>query len=70
MDTHSIKIALTENGKLLLKDLPFKKGDRVEVTIVEKKEKEFKTGSLKGTVIEYEEPFESATSNEDWEVLN
>ena len=70
VDTHWIETALIENGKLLLKNLPFKKGDEVEVMIVEKKQKKFKSGSLKGTVIEYDEPFEAATSNEDWEVLN
>ena len=70
MDTHWIETALIENGKLLLKNLPFKKGDEVEVIIVEKKQKKSKLGSLKGTVIEYEEPFEAATSDEDWEVLN
>ena len=69
METHRIETALRENGKLSLKNLPFKKGDEVEVVIVEKKQKKVKAGSLKGTVIKYEKPFESATSDEDWEVL-
>ena len=69
MDTHRIETALIENGKLSLKNLPFKKGDEVEVMIMEKKKK-VKSGSLKGTVIEYEEPFEAAALEEDWEVLS
>ena len=36
MNTHRIETALTENGKLFLQDLPFNKGDKVEVTIVER----------------------------------
>jgi len=69
MDTHRIETALIENGKLLLKNLPFKKGDEVEVMIIEKNQKKVESGSLKGTVIEYEEPFEAAILDEDWEVL-
>lgn len=69
MDTHRIETALIENGKLSLKNLPFKKGDEVEVMIIEKKKK-VKPGCLKGTVIEYAEPFESAALDEDWEVLS
>ncbi|MGB5636570.1 MAG: hypothetical protein WBM44_29955 [Waterburya sp.] len=70
MNAHRIETALTENGKLSLKDLPFKKGDQVEIVIVERNPKQkIVTKGLKGTVLKYEEPFESATSDEDWEVL-
>lgn len=34
MNAHRIKTVLTENGKLLLQNLPFKKGDEVEVIIL------------------------------------
>ncbi len=71
MNAHRIKTALTENGKLSLQDLPFKKGDEVEVIILERSSSKIISDShpLKGTVIRYDDPFEPATSAEDWEVL-
>ncbi|MDJ0692580.1 MAG: hypothetical protein QNJ41_29370 [Xenococcaceae cyanobacterium MO_188.B32] len=48
-----------------------KKGDEVEVIILERNSSKTVSDSypLKGTVISYEEPFEPATSPDDWEVL-
>ena len=71
MNAHRIETALTENGKLSLQNLPFKKGDEVEIIILKRSslKNESKLDSLRGTVISYEEPFEAATSPEDWEVL-
>ena len=71
MNAHRIETALTENGKLSLQNLPFKKGDKVEVIILERNSSKIVADSdpLKGTVISYEDPFESATSPDDWEVL-
>jgi hypothetical protein len=73
MNAHRIETALTENGKLLLQNLPFKKGDEVEVIILERSSSSSKNNPdshpLKGTVICYDDPFEPATSAEDWEVL-
>ena len=34
MNAHRIETALTENGKLSLQNLPFKKGDEVEIIIL------------------------------------
>ena len=71
MKVHRIETALTEKGKLSLQNLPFKKGDEVEIIILERSSS--KTTSdcdpLKGTVIRYDDPLEPATSHEDWEVL-
>ena len=71
MNAHRIETALTENGKLSLQNLPFKKGDEVEVIILERSSSKTISDShpLKGTVIRYDDPFEPATSAEDWEVL-
>ena len=71
MNAHRIETALTENGKLSLQNLPFKKGDKVEIIILERNSSKIVSDSyhLKGTVISYEEPFEAATSSDDWEVL-
>lgn len=69
MNAHRIETALTENGKLSLQNLPFKKGDEVEIVIIERNhQKTMNSHSLKGTVIEYNEPLEAATLDEDWEV--
>ena len=71
MNTHRIETALTENGKLSLQNLPFKKGDEVEVIILERSSSKTISNSypLKGTVIRYDDPFEPTTSPEDWDVL-
>ena len=67
MNTHRIETTLKENGKLSLQNLPFKKGDEVEIIILERKSFEITADSypLQGTVISYEEPFEPATSADD-----
>jgi hypothetical protein len=71
MNAHRIETALTENGKLSLQNLPFRKGDEVEIIILERNSSktDLNSASLRGTVISYEDPFEPATSPEDWEVL-
>ncbi len=71
MNAHRIETSLTENGKLVLQNLPFNKGDEVEIIILERNYTKIapKSHPLKGTVISYEDPFESATAAEDWDVL-
>ncbi len=71
MNAYRIETALTENGKLSLQNLPFKKGDEVKVIILERSSSKTISDShtLKGRVIRYDNPFEPATSAEDWEVL-
>ena len=71
MNAHRIETALTENGKLSLQNLPFKKGDKVEIIILDRSSSKTAPNSypLKGTVLRYDNPFEPATSPEDWEVL-
>lgn len=69
MNPHRIEIELTDNGKLLLQNLPFNKGDEVEIIILERNSAKIAPNSypLKGTVVSYEEPFEPATSGDEWE---
>ena len=71
MNTHRIETSLTENGKLVLQNLPFNKGDDVEIIILERNSAKIPPEShpLKGTVISYEDPFEPATAAEDWDAL-
>lgn len=69
MNAHRIETALTENGKLSLQNLPFRKGDEVEVIILErslgKSDSDFYP--LKGTVIRYDEPFEPTICSSECE---
>jgi hypothetical protein len=71
MNAHRIETALTENGKLSLQNLPFKKGDEVEIIILDRSSSKTTTDSypLRGTVLRYDDPFEPATCAEDWEAL-
>lgn len=78
MNAHKIEAVLTEDGKLVLNELPFQAGDAVEVIILERADKSQKTESiasdahlypLRGSVIQYDEPFESAVPVEDWDAL-
>ena len=72
MNAHCIETSMTENGKLVLQNLPFNKGDEVEIIILERNSTKIAPAShpLKGTVISYEDPFEPATVTEDWDALN
>ena len=72
MNSHRIKTAITENGKLSLQNLPFKKGDEVEIIIKQQKIETIDSEDfpLKDTVIHYEDPFEPAISPEEWNVNN
>lgn len=71
MKAHRVEVTLTENGALNLKDLPFQAGESVEIIILsnQSSQQQQNPRSLKGTVIQYEQPFELAVSSEDWEAL-
>ena len=71
MKAHRVEITLTENGALNLKDLPFRAGESVEIIILENQssQQQVNQPNLKGTVIQYEQPFEPAIPLEDWEAL-
>lgn len=67
MNAHRIETALTENGKLSLQNLPFKKGDEVEIIILDRSSSKTNTDSypLRGTVIRYDNPLEPIAMPED-----
>ncbi len=71
MKTHRIETTLTENGTLLLKDLPFRAGESVEIIVIKlpSHPSESNLYPLRGTVISYDDPFEPAVPLEDWEAL-
>lgn len=80
MKAHKVKAVLAEDGILVLKSLPFQAGDEVEAIVLKcdrtdqnqilKEKSESNLYPLQGQQpYRYDEPFEAATSLEDWEVL-
>jgi hypothetical protein len=70
MNTHRLKIALTENGKITLENLHFLAGETVEIVISPQKKVPSSDHPfpLEGTVNYYNDPFEPVAEDE-WEVL-
>ncbi|MDJ0732048.1 MAG: hypothetical protein QNJ33_18885 [Crocosphaera sp.] len=70
MNSHRLKIALTENGKITLENLPFLAGETVEIVISSQKKVASSDNPfpLEGTVNYYDDPFEPVAEDE-WEVL-
>jgi len=78
MNAHKIETALTEDGTLVLKGLPFHAGDVVEVIILQPQTAQHQIKSLetqntnlyplRGKVIRYDDPTEPVAL-EDWECL-
>jgi hypothetical protein len=70
MSTYHVETKLTEDGRLTLRDLPFRAGEAVEV-IVMSRTTEALSGDrypLRGRPIQYIEPTEPV-AEEDWEAL-
>ena len=70
MSTHRIEATLSQDGKLVLEDLPFLAGDRVEVLILERNAQSNGDNlyPLRGSVIKYEAPTEPV-GVEDWDAI-
>ena len=52
--------------------MPFEDGTEVEISVSKNVSEEYiknLKAKLKGTVLKYDNPFESAISDEDWELL-
>lgn len=71
MKAYRIETKLTENGTLVLENLPFQAGEDVEIIILERSSQAADANPypLQGKVIHYDDPFEPAVPIEDWEVL-
>ncbi len=66
MNAHRIETVVGNNQTVILENLPFQEGEKVEVIVLEKKPESQHSNSLRGTVVKYDAPFESAAA-EDWE---
>lgn len=71
MEAVRIEATVQPNGRVIIKDLPFKEGRQVEIIVLDKHDEAVEPYSnpLKGSVLRYDDPFESACSPDDWEVL-
>jgi hypothetical protein len=74
MNALKVEVVLKEDGTLTLQDLPFYAGDAVEViilglsvTIGSQRPQEKTILPLKGSVIRYDDPFEPAVTQDNWE---
>ena len=70
MEAHRIETTLTQGGKLTLTNLPFQKGDTVEIIILRQPiaSSGKKVHPLRGTLLKYIDPTEPV-AQEDWETL-
>ena len=66
MQAHRIETKVLPNGKIVLENLPFEKGENVEIIVLETKTKtKSEQKSLRGTLLKHEQPFEPVAA-EDW----
>ena len=75
MIAHNLVITLTQDGNLVLKGLPFRAGESVEVIIRGQPQGQLPLQESQsaypwqGMVIRYDDPFEPAVSAEEWDVF-
>jgi hypothetical protein len=71
MEALRIETTIQPHGRIVLNDLPFEVGKKVEIIVLDtngSKSVPYEN-PLKGSVLRYDDPFEPATPLEDWEVL-
>lgn len=71
LQAYRTETTLTQDGTLVLEHLPFYAGDAVEVIVLAEMPARLTEDryALRGTVIEYIDPFGPAVAEADWEVL-
>ncbi len=72
MEAHRVETIVQPRGRVVLENLPFEEGEKVEVIVLETREEAENTEDrypLRGTLYKYEDPFEPAVPVEDWEAL-
>jgi len=70
METYRTATTVSDDGTLIIRGLPFRPGDKVEVTVRSRKRKHRRGDRypLRGKPIRYVNPYESVAEN-DWAVL-
>ena len=60
MNAHRIETVAGNNQTVVLENLPFQEGEAIEVIVLQRKTESHSSQTLRGTVIKYDAPFESA----------
>ena len=74
MQAYRVETTVEPDGSLTVRDLPFVKGEKVEVIVLPSIPKEVQQSDeaklypLRGLPIVYHDPFEPAVPDSDWEV--
>lgn len=68
MQAHRIETTISQDGKLSIKGIPFRKGDKVEVIVLPQEKKSTDDYPLRGQPFTYHKPYHSV-AEEDWETL-
>ncbi|NUM48755.1 MAG: hypothetical protein HUU38_28950 [Anaerolineales bacterium] len=69
MQAFRTETTLSQDGKLSIKGLPFRKGDKVEVIVLTQKSQQAKERyPLRGKPVVYHNPFDGV-AEDDWEAL-
>jgi len=72
MGAYKTEAEVTEGGTVTLHDLPFPKGERVEVIVLQKITPQAASKDrypLRGTAYRFEDAFSPAASEDEWEAL-
>ena len=65
MQAYRVETKISQDGKLSIKGLPFRKGDTVEVIVLsQKKIASSNRYPLQGKPIQYQKPFDSVTAED------
>ncbi len=71
MQTYRIETTISKDGTISIRNLPFAKGDKVEILVRSRKREKDKNQvkyPLRGLPINYTKPFDSVAES-DWSVL-
>ncbi len=68
MDAVRFKTIISQDGKLSIKGLPFRKGDKVEVVVRTHKAEQTVRYPLRSKPFHYAKPFDSV-AEDDWEAV-
>lgn len=66
MKEHKVKLAVLEDGRIEIEDVPVRKGDYVEV-ILRIEERTAPTWPLRGMPVKLHQPFAPAVDESEWD---
>lgn len=70
METHQIQKTVLPNGMIVIENLPFEVGEKVNIKIVKSEDVDpHNLYPLRGTPYRYDDPFSPLISLDDWEPM-